>query len=350
MRLILQEDTQRAILAEDIWLFEDAILQDAAVKPLEMSGLSEFLIRFRRKFRSLTGMERFPATKLKYLEDPLNDPKSLFAILMGIDKRKYLPHADRTSHARMIYLFDAWPKEYQRIVRFVTEYRIDHVFVSASQSAEDLNALVNKKMFHYVPEGVDPSVYRYTRYDAKDIDVLALGRKYDRYHERILPALQRRERTYLYEVLKGHIIFPDREGLIDGLARTKISICVPGNITHPERSGHVETMTMRYLQSMASKCLIVGHAPAEMIELFGYNPVIEIDWDHAEDQIEDILQRFHLHIPLIERNYKEVLSNHTWNHRFHQIKQILANPQKMIKQKLDLQVQEHSAVKATAEI
>lgn len=212
-----------------------------------------------------------------------------------------------------------------------------------------MNALVNKNLFHYVPEGVDPLVFRYARYEAKDIDVLALGRKYDRYHERILPALQRYDRTYLYEVLKGHIIFPDRQGLIDGLARTKISICVPGSITHPERSGHVETMTMRYLQSMASKCLIVGHAPSEMIKLFGYNPVLEIDWDHAEDQIEDILQHFHFHIPLIERNYKEVLANHTWTHRFHQIKKILAGQQD-IQQKIAPQNQVPSDVKATAQL
>jgi hypothetical protein len=343
MRLILQEDSQRSILAEDIWLFENAILQDPSVKPLKLNLLSELWIRARRKFRTLADMELFPVTNPKYLEDPLGDPKSLFTIFMGIDKCKYLPHADRTYHARMIYLFDAWPKEYQRIIRFVTKYGIDHVFVSASQSAEDLNALINKKMFHYVPEGVDPSVYRFARYDAKDIDVLSLGRKYDRYHERILPTLQRLDRTYLYEVVKGNIIFPNREGLIDGLARTKISICVPGSITHPERSGHVETMTMRYLQSMASKCLILGHAPAEMIKLFGYNPVIEIDWDHAEEQIAEILQDFHIQIPLIERNYKEVLSNHTWTQRFHQIKKILTVPQKN-KQKLAPQVHEPSEV------
>ena len=106
---------------------------------------------------------------------------------------------------------------------------------------------------------------------------------------------------------------------------------------------------MRYLQSMASKCLILGHAPAEMIKLFGYNPVIEIDWDHAEEQIEDILQHFHLHIPLIERNYKAVLANHTWVHRFHQIKKILSGQQD-IQQKLVPQVLEPFDLKATAEI
>lgn len=324
MRLILQTDTQREILTEDIWLFENTILEDPAVKPFEVSALTELLHHIRRKFKRIAGLDPYPPTADRFLKDPLNDPKSIFTILMGIDKRKYIPYADRTTHSRMVYMFDAWPKEYQRIVKFVNECRIDKVFVSASRSAEDLNKLLSKNIFHYVPEGVEPTVYKFVRYNEKNIDVLALGRKYEQYHERILPALQRRDRTYLYEVLKGHIIFPDRAGLIDGLARTKISICVPGSITHPERSGHVETMTMRYLQSMASKCLILGHAPAEMIALFGYNPVIEIDWENAEEQIEDLLQHFHLHIPLIERNFREVLAKHTWFHRFQQIKSILA--------------------------
>jgi hypothetical protein len=325
MQLILQGNTQRRILAEDIWLFENAILQDPAVRPLDLSGFSQLLLKFKRKLKKVAGMELYPATKSQHLKDPINDPKSIFAILMGLDKQKYQPHADYTSHARMVYLFDAWPKEYHRIIRFVNEFKIDHVFVSASRSADDLNDLLNRKMFHHVPEGIDPAAYKYARYDQKNIDVLALGRKYDKYHERILPALQRLDRTYMFEVVKGHIIFPDREGLIDGLARTKISVCVPVSITHPERSGHVETMTMRYLQSIASKCLILGHAPTEMITLFGYNPVIEIDWDNAEAQIEDLLKHFHAHIPLIERNYRELVSKHTWSHRFQQIKGILAN-------------------------
>jgi glycosyltransferase involved in cell wall biosynthesis len=311
-------------LAADISLFEKAILKDPYVIPLNDSRFEFGLQQAKQKLRHFVGLKPFSETPRRYLSDPLHDPNSLFAVMMGLDHKKYRPHAHITNHARMIYFFDAWPKEYHRIIKFVNDYSIDRIFVSASQSADDLNALLNQKKFHHVPEGVDPSVYRYARYDLKNIDVLALGRKYDRYHERILPALQRFDRTYMYEVLKGHIIFPDREGLIDGLARTKISICVPGSITHPERSGHVETMTMRYLQSMASKCLILGHAPAEMINLFGYNPVIEIDWENAEDQILDLLQHFHLHIPLIERNYRELVSKHTWVHRFQQIKDILA--------------------------
>jgi spore maturation protein CgeB len=76
---------------------------------------------------------------------------------------------------------------------------------------------------------------------------------------------------------------------------------------------------------MASKCLIVGHAPKEMVELFGYQPVIEIDWKDPTGQIEYLLQNFDLHIPLIERNYREVMTKHTWADRFSQIKHILCS-------------------------
>ena len=53
-----------------------------------------------------------------------------------------------------------------------------------------------------------------------------------------------------------------RDAFIDGLARSRVSICVPSSVTHPERAGDIETMTIRYLQSMVSKCVVLGRAPA----------------------------------------------------------------------------------------
>lgn len=325
MKLITQKNTLRDILAADVRLFEQSILKDSAVRAYpDSSSLTNKWYRLKYNWMKRLGMDPVPRTADRYLTDPLNDDASLFVVMMGVDRLKYMPYANRTRHARMIYLFDAWPKDYNRILRFVHECKITRVFVSARQSSEDLNKSTTDTTFYHVPEGIEPSAYHAARYDAKDIDVLALGRKYDRYHDIIRPVMEDQGRTYLYEYFKGEIIFPDREGLIDGLSRTKISICVPGSVTHPERSGHVETMTMRYLQSMVSKCLVVGQAPAEMISLFGYNPVINIDWKDPAGQIVDLLKNFHLHIPLIERNHREVLSRHTWTDRFQQIKRILS--------------------------
>ncbi len=78
------------------------------------------------------------------------------------------------------------------------------------------------------------------------------------------------------------------------------------------------------MQSMFSKCLIVGHAPAEMIQLFGHNPLIEIDYCDPAGQILDLLDRLDDYQELIEKNYHVVREHHTWDSRWQQIKGILA--------------------------
>ncbi|MGB2561009.1 MAG: hypothetical protein ACPIG6_10465 [Akkermansiaceae bacterium] len=245
-----------------------------------------------------------------------------FNVLMTPNWRKCFPHILYPGH-KSVYLFDAWPGFHEGIVNTVKSHHLSRVFVSSSQAAKRLQGMIDRPVFSWVPEGIDPERYQFRSYEDKDIDVLELGRKYDAYHDRIVSAMESDGRTHLYEKTKGVLIFPTSEDLIDGLARTRISICVPSNITHPERSGDIETMTVRYLQSMVSKCLIVGHAPQEMVELFGYNPVIEIDMGDPVGQLRSILDHFDDHVALIEKNYQEAISKHTWKNRWEQIAKII---------------------------
>jgi len=82
-------------------------------------------------------------------------------------------------------------------------------------------------------------------------------------------------------------------------------------------------MTLRYLQSIVSKCLIVGSLPYDMRRLFDYNPVVEADLNNPEDQILDILRNFPDYIPLIEKNYASVIAQHQWSSRMETIRQHL---------------------------
>ena len=175
----------------------------------------------------------------------------------------------------------------------------------------------------WVPEAITMSDYHFQDYSRKDISVLAFGRRYDEYHDRIVDRLEQENISYLYEKVKKAIVFPTREAFIDGLARTKISICVPSSITHPEKAGKISTMTIRYLQSMASKCLIVGYMPDEMKPLFDYIPIVEIDMSSPAEQLIGILRNFDRYIPLIEKNYAYIQSHHTWEHRWNSIKTAL---------------------------
>ena len=316
--LLIQNNSSTHVSIDAVKEFETILLQESVMQVAGAFPISLFIYRLCRKL----GFSTIRKTVARYAKKPLKDKKHLFMVMMGLDVYGYRPYGLFTNHNRSIYLFDAWEKDHEKITTFVRDFGIDYVFVSSSQAAERLNRLLGQSKFYWIPEGINPSEYKYVSFEKKDIDVLALGRRYDDYHHAIVSFMEKNHYVYLYEKEKGNIIFPTRDEFIDGLARTKISICVPSNITHPDRAGDIETMTIRYLQSMISKCLIVGRAPKEMIELFGYNPVIEIDETRLSEQLNDILKNYADYVSLIEKNYRQVIQHHTWKNRWQQIKDI----------------------------
>jgi len=248
-----------------------------------------------------------------------------FAILMGPEWWKCLPYfsiADKKS----FYIFDAWPHTHEAILAFVERFHVERVFVSSSEATSMLGAVGPPTTFVWCPEAIDPTVYTAKSIGEKDIDVLHLGRRYDWYHHQIRDALQTAGRRYYFERDRGVIIFPSRAQFIDGLARSKVSICVPASISHPGRAEGLETMTLRYLQSMVAKCLIVGHAPAEIVTLFRYNPVVEIARSDPGRQLVAILDNYEQYLPLIQRNYETVRAEHTWSQRWASIRAELRRP------------------------
>jgi hypothetical protein len=305
--------------------FEGAILSDARVTPIQMRG-KHAVWAANYAWRIFVMAQRYGRLTVKPVLPRIiggSDRRDFFVVLMGLDTApKCVPHFLLPGR-KSVYLFDAWPDVHERIRTFVNAFAVNHVFLSSSMAADRLNKSGEGCVFSWIPEGIAPELYRYYPYPDKSIDVLQLGRRYDAYHEAIVSALTLDGKLYLYEKVKGEIIFPTREGFIDGLARSKISVCVPSSITHPKRSGDIETMTIRYLQSMASKCLIVGHAPREMTSLFGYNPVIEIDMRDPVKQLQVIMDNYGDFIPLIERNYAAIQAHHTWRHRWKAITEIL---------------------------
>jgi hypothetical protein len=245
-----------------------------------------------------------------------------FCIIIGYEFQKclvpFLYNADNS-----IYIFDAWPAYQDRIENFIRVMRIRNAFFSSRNAAELFAGKGLDCKMTWVPEAISAANYRFEDYARKDISVLAFGRRYDAYHQKIVDRLAEKNIPYLYEKVIKEIVFPTREDFIDGLARTKISICIPSSISHPGKAGKISTMTIRYLQSMASKCLIVGYMPDEMKELFDYTPIVEIDDNDPAGQLIDILKNFERYIPLIERNYAYIREHHTWESRWRTIRAAL---------------------------
>lgn len=241
-------------------------------------------------------------------------PDRIFAVMMGMKISNYLPWFMSRAN-KYVFLFDAWPEQYNKIARFVNKYSVDVLYVTALQSRDALAAKLDSCRVEYVPEAISPEWYSSSGALDKKLDVINLGRTLESYHNALSAVLNTRQRTYL----SGVRMYSTHQEMSAALASARISICFPASETHPARAGHVSTMTLRYLEAMASKCLIVGSTPHDMRHLFDYDPVIQADFDAPVEQIDDILKHYDSYLPLVERNYREVLTKHTWDRRWHEI-------------------------------
>jgi hypothetical protein len=290
-----------------IWTYPVVGLEQALVEAGGRPVLhqSSRALRFLTRAMARAGMVRnfWKAEKDIYL-----------AVLMGPAEYRLFPF----SYIRdaVVYSFDCWPAQYARWEAFFRRHRLRLAFFSARGSAEYFSEKIPAMKSVWMPEAVDPGAYLNGKgLEERTIDVLELGRKNDAFHQAICPRLAELHRVHLYEKEKGQIIFPTREALVQGLSDSKISVCFPSSMTHPERSGDVETVTYRYFEAMASGCLIWGKCPQELLDLFGYNPVIDADQRDPYGQVDEILRTIGQYQELISRNYQKLLEVGTWSRR-----------------------------------
>ena len=323
MQLIVRRPRREHVSQDTVEELEAAILRDMRVAPAQADGIASGAASLATRVLERAGLDAGRTLGARGRHAAMSDPRhDYFAVMMTLDASRVAPWFVRGAR-KSVYFFDAWPSRHQEILRFVDSWGIQYAFVSSSQAAERLARLSERCTFIWVPEGVDPARYGQRSPIERDVEVLQLGRKYEAHHRVIVKPLADAGISYLYEKERGKIIFPTREGFVDGLSRARISICVPSSLTHADRAGDIETMTARYLQSMVSKCLVLGHAPAEMIELFGYNPVVEIDMVTPVEQIRELLADYSSWQGLVEKNFQTVLAMHTWDHRWQRMAALL---------------------------
>lgn len=222
------------------------------------------------------------------------------------------------------YCFDCWPSAYERWAQFFRATKMKVAFISARQSAEWMTQAVPGLDAIWMPEAIELAGYAAPiPFEQRSIDVLELGRRWDIYHDRIVGHCAQRGYIHRYERTKGELVFADDTAFRGGLVNARISICFPSSLTHPDRSGDVETLTLRYLESIASRSIIVGSCPKELKELFGYDPVISFSDEDPGGQIDSILGQINAYAPLVDRNYKRLLEVGTWDSRVKSIVDIL---------------------------
>lgn len=194
------------------------------------------------------------------------------------------------THRIVPWSFDVWPSAWDRWESMYRRHRVDVAFITARESAQEMQKRRPNMRAIWLPEAADPNEYDPSvPQSRRSIDVLELGRSLAKFHQSVAQSLAKKGVRHVYAGSLGRTLFPTRQDLIRAMAQTRLNVCFPGTMTHPELFGGLETATYRYFESFASKCVVLGHAPAELIDLFGFNPVIECDLDHAAEQIFGLL-------------------------------------------------------------
>jgi hypothetical protein len=209
--------------------------------------------------------------------------------------------------------WDCWPCFYDKVETWLKKHKVKTaIFTSLQEMAEIKRRLPDLNVIH-CPEGVDTSIYKEGKeLKYRDIDILEFGRPNNIISSNI-PLLNTVRTAEISPRLS------DQE-LREMMENAKITICFPRNITHPEETGNVETLTQRYWEAMLSRMVIIGHCPQELKDLIGYNPVIEYDYStEAASQIENILCHIEDYQSLVDKNRYAALKHGDWKIRMRKI-------------------------------
>lgn len=216
-------------------------------------------------------------------------------------------------------LWDCWPDTWPGLERALRRLRVRLCFVTASAVADRLAGRLPGIEFVHVPEGVDPADYSAGPPLAeRPIDVYELGRRHRGVHEALMRARLDEACRMVCAAPGGRkglaAAYPTWRGYCAALAATKITLSFPRSMTDAACAA-VETMTMRYFEAMLSGCLIVGHAPRELVELAGYDPVVEMDMADPAGQLRTMLADIGRWQPLVDRNLRRAREIASWDAR-----------------------------------
>lgn len=216
-------------------------------------------------------------------------------------------------------IWDCWPCYFEKMCTWIKKHKIRTGIFTSSQTAERMRERFPDMNIMYCPEGIDVSCYKEGRVlKERTIDLLEFGRSNDK----VLKADFPNSVNHVCTKVNGKFVFSN-EQLYSTMGDAKITIALPRSMTQPEIAGDVETLTQRYWECMLSRMVMVGHAPKELVDLIGYNPVIEMDMERPEQQILNILAHIGDYQELVDKNREYALRYGDWTLRMKDVMRFL---------------------------
>ena len=225
------------------------------------------------------------------------------------------------THEVIPFLWDCWPCYYGRIETWFNRHKTRTAIFTSRMEMEEMQKRCPQVKMFWCPEAVDASNYEKGKLlKDRGVNLLEFGRT----NERVLGKISIDNHVCTY--VDGKYIYSNEE-LYEAMGDAKITICLPKSMTHPNVAQGVETLTQRYWEAMLSRMVIVGHAPKELIDICGYNPVLELpeDKEQINTFILDILSNIDYYQDFVDRNRKIALEKGLWSIRMKGVVEWLSN-------------------------
>lgn len=218
-------------------------------------------------------------------------------------------------------IWDCWPKQVESVAAFFRKYQVKTAIFTSSQTADVFRDLFPQMNIQTITEGIKIDLYSPGNVlSDRKIDILEIGRKDGNFFKSPLP-------EGVNHVKTGNFArtFQSDEEFRAALADTKVTVTVPRCDVDKKTAGNIETLTQRYWECMLSRIVMVGRAPKELINLIGYNPVIDWDGNDASPLVFDILGNIEKYQDLVNRNYETAKKMASWEMRMKDIMIYLKN-------------------------
>lgn len=234
--------------------------------------------------------------------------------------RKFDAFPDYTQYEIIPLIWDCWPCLDNRMSSWLNKHHVETAVFTSRQNAERIQKRFPKMNILVITEGIDVTNYKAGKLlKDRSLDLLEFGRTNRLVvHKEALEGINHLCTGELKKRLTD-------EELFDTLADAKVTIALTKNFTDPEIGARVETLTQRYWENMLSRIVMVGHAPHELVDLIGYNPVIEVPVDEMSsvnyaDKIKEILSHIEDYQALVDKNRKVALQMAPWEIRMKKIR------------------------------
>lgn len=219
------------------------------------------------------------------------------------------------------FIWDCWPDSFEKTAYWLKKHNVNTAIFTSSQTAEMMKERFPNMNILYVPEGIDTKEYKSgLQLKQRNNPLYEIGGGKRCFLKTQFP--KEYERLSILPV-KG--LLPDRKSFIDALCDAQVTVTFPRSDLMPEETGGMETLTQRYWEAMLTRSVIVGRAPKELIDLIGYNPVIDMDKLNPIGQIENILLHIEDFQPLVDKNRETALQMGDWKKRMREVAEWLTS-------------------------